>query len=78
MERVGESAGILEAAYPDFPLDESFFLRGPVGAKAGLVRAAGPWLKAFGPDRYTDRLFEDRAARSYRAGRARSKALQPS
>jgi glycosyltransferase involved in cell wall biosynthesis len=78
MERVGESAGIVRAAYPEFPLDESFFLRGPSGARARALRVAGPVVRALGPDRYADRYFEDRTERSYRAGRARSPALQRS
>ncbi|MCA1726853.1 MAG: glycosyltransferase family 2 protein [Actinobacteria bacterium] len=81
MERVGESARIVTAAYPEFPLDEAFFLRGPSGGKARLLRAAAPVMRRMGPDRYADRVFEDRAARAYLAGRARSRAagaLQPS
>ena len=82
MERVGESAGILASAHPDFPLDESFFVRGPAGARARAIRLAAPALRILGPDRFAARAFEDRAARAYLAGRARSGrrrgALQPS
>jgi len=76
MERVGESALLFGEVRPDFPFEEGYFRRGPVGWKAWAVRLAAPWLRAFGPDRLAGRYYDDVAHRAYSRGRDRALAAR--
>ncbi len=73
MERVGESAPLFQQARPDFPFEEGYFRRGPLGWKAWAVRLGAPWLRAFGPDRLAGRYYDDVAHRAYTRGVARAR-----
>ncbi|MEX2459116.1 MAG: glycosyltransferase family 2 protein [Actinomycetota bacterium] len=74
MERVGESAPIFKESRPDFPFEEGYFRRGPLGWKAWAVRLGAPWLRAFGPDRLAGRYYDDVAHRAYSRGTRRGRA----
>jgi glycosyltransferase involved in cell wall biosynthesis len=74
MERVGASAPIFREARPDFPFEEGYFRRGPLGWKAWAVRIASPVLRAAGPDRLAGRYYDDVAHRAYRRGLERARS----
>jgi hypothetical protein len=74
MERVGESAPIFKRSRPDFPFEEGYFRRGPLGWKGWAVRLASPWLRAFGPDRLAGRHYDGVAHRAYVRGLERAAA----